>query len=304
MLKAKTESRGKKSSLNGLIKRNISGWVLLIPSLILFIYIVWRPIVIGAYDSLFRLKGYTITEFVGLQNYADVLTSTDFPQVLGNTFQYVLWSLVIGFPLPFLVALMLNEMLHAKGFFKFTMYFPAVIPGIAVSLIWYFIYEPSQGGLLNMLLYFFGQQPLDWLQNKNLTIPLIVISMSWNGFGSTMIIYLASLQSVNQELYEAARLDGAGIFNRIRYVLCPHMYPILLLMLIRQVISVFQVMEQPLAMTDGGPNNASVTMALQSYKYAFMSGRVDWSLALSMVTFVILMVLTVIYFNVDKKLSD
>lgn len=302
MLKTKRQSN--KLRFKGLVQKNISGWMLMLPSILLFIYVVWRPIAMGAYDSFFRLKGYTPVEFVGIKNYMDVITSTDFPTVLLNTFKYVMWSLIIGFPLPFFVAVVLNEMLHGKGYFKFTMYFPAVIPSIAVSLIWYFIYEPSQGGLLNSLLYVLGHDPIEWLQNKNLTIPLIVISMSWNGFGSTMIVYLASLQSINQELYEAARLDGAGIFKRIRYVLFPHMCPILLLMLIRQVISVFQVMEQPLAMTDGGPNNASVTMALQSYKYAFVNGRVDWSLALSMVTFLILMVLTLIYFKTDKKLND
>ena len=291
-------------SLGGVVKRNISGWLLIIPSLFLFFFIIWRPIAIGIWYSFYSLRGFEREAFVGLKNFEQVLTDTNFIQTLWNTLGYVGWSLIIGFPLPFICAVMLNEMVHIQGYFKITTYLPVVIPIIATSLIWKMVYMDGPGGLLNMILYFFGLEPMGWLSNKNLVIPLIIISMSWNGFGSTMIVYLATLQGINQELYEAARLDGAGFFGRIIHVLVPHMRGLLLLMLVRQIIGVFNITEQPLAMTGGGPNGASMSLGLTNYFYAFKYGQYDKSLALGVITFLLLLVLTFIYFGLDKRVDE
>ena len=292
------------SKKTGLIKRNMSGWLLILPSIILFIMMVWRPIVIGIAYSFFKLQGFTPVEWAGFDNYRNVLSDTNFIHTLQNTVGYVGWSLIIGFPLPFICAVMLNELKHFQGYFKITTYLPVIVPSIATSLIWKMVYMDGSGGLLNMLMYFFGFSPINWLTNKSLVIPLIIISMSWHGFGSTMIVYLASLQSVNQELYEAARLDGAGLFGRIRHVLFPHMRGVMLLMAIRQIIAVFNVTEQPLTMTGGGPNGASMSIGLTNYFYAFKYGQYDKSLALGVITFVLLISLTFIYFRLDKKTGD
>lgn len=294
----------KNRSLAGIISRNISGWLLILPSLFLFVLIVWRPIVIGISYSFFSLQGFTPTEFVGLKNFRDVLTDTNFIQTLKNTVMYVFWSLVIGFPLPFVCAILLNEMVHMQGYFKITTYLPVIIPSIATCLIWKMVYMDGEGGLLNMLRYYLGLAPANWLSNKSLAIPLIIIAMSWNGFGSTLIMYLATLQGINQELYEAARLDGAGFFGRIIHVLFPHMRGLLLLMLVRQIIGVFNVTEQPLTMTGGGPNGASMSLGLTNYYYAFKYGQYDKSLALGVITFLMLLVLTFIYFGLDKRVDE
>ena len=291
-------------SLGGIVKRNISGWLLILPSLFLFFMIVWRPIGIGIGYSFFRLQGFTPIQFVGIKNFTDVLSDTNFIQTLWNTVGYVGWSLVIGFPLPFICAVMLNEMVHIQGYFKVTTYLPVVIPSIATCLIWKMVYMDGEGGLLNMILYYFGVAPMNWLSNKSLAIPLIIVAMSWNGFGSTLIMYLATLQGINQELYEAARLDGAGFFGRIAHVLFPHMKGLLLLMVIRQIIGVFNVTEQPLTMTGGGPNGASMSLGLTNYYYAFKYGQYDKSLALGVITFCLLLVLTFIYFGLDKRVDE
>lgn len=304
---AKKESKSKKlvnRNLKGMFAKNISGWVLILPSVFLFVLLVWRPIVIGIDYSFYKLQGFTKVEFVGLKNYIDVLTDTNFVQTFVNTLEYVFWSLVIGFPLPFICAVMLNEMLQGQRFFKVTTYLPAVIPAIATSLIWKMIYMDGSGGLLNMFRYFIGKDPTTWLSNKHLVIPLIVISCTWNGFGSTLIMYLATFQGVNQELYEAARIDGAGFFSRIVHVLFPHTRGMILLMAIRQVIGIFQIAEQPLAMTGGGPNGASLSLGLTNYFYAFKYGQYDKSLALGVITFLMLLVLTVVYFKLDKKVDE
>lgn len=299
--KSKNNKKNKKAKQRTLLKRNISGWLLIVPSVFLFFFIIWRPIVIGIVYSFFKLRGFTPVEFAGLDNFRDILSDTNFLKTLGNTVKYVFWSIVIGFPLPFICAVILNELVHMKGVFKIFTYLPVIIPSIAMCMIWTNVYMDGPNGMLNMLLSFFGIGPLTWLSNKTFVIPGIVIAMTWQGFGATMIIYLASLQGVNQELYEAARLDGAGFLGRFTHITLPHMRGIMLLMVIRQVISVFSVTEQPLAMTGGGPNGASMSLGLTNYFYAFKYGQYDKSLALGVVTFCILIVLTVVYFGLDKR---
>lgn len=301
---AKQQSTAKNKSVSGLLRRNISGWLLIIPSIILFVFIIWRPIIIGISYSFFDLQGFKPVEFVGFKNFAEVLNDTNFIKTLINTVGYVFWSLIIGFPLPFICAVMLNELVHMKGYFKITTYLPVVIPTIATAFIWKMVYMDGPGGLLNMLLYYFGIEPMGWLSNKTLVIPLIVVSMSWSGFGSTLIMYLATLQGINQELYEAARLDGAGFFRRIKHVLFPHMRGVVLLLAIRQIIGVFSVAEQPLAMTGGGPNGASMSLGLTNYYYAFKYSQYDKSMALGVITFCLLLVLTFVYFGLDRRIEE
>ncbi len=286
------------------IKKNVPGWALIVPTVLLFTFLVWRPIIIGISYSFYDLKGFEPVKFVGFDNYVQVLKDTNFTKTLWNTVSYVIWSLIIGLPLPFLAAVMMNEMLHAKQYFKITTYLPAVLPGVATYLLWKFIYGESQGGLLNAMLYFLGVQPLPFLASETAVIPLLVVMMSWSGFGGTLIMYLATLQSVDNTLYEAARLDGAGIWRRFTTVTFPHCRGIILLLAVRQIISVFQVTEQPLVMTGGGPAGASLSLGLTNYFYAFKYGAMDKSLALGVITFCILAGLTVVYFVLDKKIHD
>lgn len=285
-------------------KRNISGWLIMLVPVFAFLIVVWRPIFVGISYSFFNMKGFEIQSFAGFKNYIDVLTDTNFLQTLKNTVGYVLWSLVIGLPLPFIAAVILNELIHAKGFFKFSTYLPVVVPSVAVSLIWKMMYMDGSGGLLNMALQALGFDAVKWLSNPDIVIPLIIISMTWQGFGGTLIVYLATLQSVNQELYEAARIDGAGFFRRISCVLMPHMWTLILLMAIRQIIGVFQVVEQPMVMTGGGPNGASMSLGLTNYYYAFKFGQFSKSMALGVIMFLLMIVLTVIYFKADRKFTD
>lgn len=307
MKKTISDGRSGKVASKGAVKtirQNMTGWILLLPSVILFTVIVWRPIIIGILYSFFDLKGFEAVKFVGFDNFVKVMSDSNFIKTLINTVKYVLWSLVIGCPLPFFTAVMLNEMLMGKQYFKISTYLPGIIPGIAVCLIWKSLYGEGDGGLLNMLLAKLGQTPVTWLSDSDKVIPLIIIMMSWQGFGGTVIVYLASLQGINQELYEAARLDGAGFFGRFVHILVPHMSGTILLILVRQIISVFQVTEQPLIMTDGGPNGASLTLGLTNWRYAFKFAQYEKSLALGVVSFVILISLSVIYHKMDKKIND
>lgn len=278
----------------------------MLPMVLVMYLMIWRPTVMGAVWSFFKMKGYSVDKFIGLENFRLVVTNTQFLPTLWNTVQYVFWSLVIGFLPPVVIAVILNEMVHFKSGFRVTIYLPAVIPGIAGMLMWYYIYYPDQTGLLNMLFGKLGIEPFNWLNNSKFVIPGIVIYMSWQGFAGTMLLYYASVQSVSAELYEAALIDGAGIWKRAWHVTRPQLAGILLLNLVRQIIAVFQVMEQPLAMTGGGPNGASISLAYQLYLYGFNSGgkATGQAMALGVIIFLILIVFTCFYFWINKRIED
>ena len=287
-------------------RNNFDAWVLMLPMLIILYLFVWRPTVLGAVWSFFDMKAYTVGKFVGLNNYAKVLSHTQFLPTLWNTIQYVLWSLVIGFLPPLFIAIMINEIVHFRNEFRVIIYIPAVIPGIAAMLMWYFMYYPDRTGLLNMILAKVGIEPYQWLNDPNFAIIGIVIYMTWKGFAGTMLLYYASLQSVSVELYEAALIDGAGPFKRLWHITRPAMEGLLLLNLVRQIIGVFQIMQEPLAMTGGGPNGASASLSYQLYKYGFNSGGkgTGQATALGVIIFLILIVLTIFYFVLNRKVES
>ncbi|MDR3121352.1 MAG: sugar ABC transporter permease [Clostridiales bacterium] len=281
-------------------RRDISAWVLMLPSLLIFVFFIWAPLISGIHLSFFQTKGFDLVRFIGLQNYIDVISESSFKSAVANTFKYVLWSLLLGFPLPILVGVMLNEVRRLKGLFRFAIYFPAIVPGIAAAILWKLMYHPT-AGLLNTLRGVMGMDPSLFIQSKDLVIPCIIIMMTWKGFGSTAILYLASLQGVNQELYEASMIDGAGILRKFWNITLPQISGMFSLMFVMQVIGVFQVMYEPLSMTDGGPNNASMSLMLTSYFYGFRFYQAGRAAAVGVVTFVILLSLTFVYFRLQRS---
>jgi multiple sugar transport system permease protein len=283
------------------MRKDFFAWILMLPSLAMFTFFTWQPLISGIILSFFQTKGYQTVKFIGLGNYQEIITNSAFKAALLNSVSYTVWSLVIGFVIPIIVAILLNELIHFNAFLKFAFYFPSMIPSIAIYLMWGFMYNPSKWGIFNYLLTKVGWHQFGWLNVPQFTIPLIVVTMTWAAFGGTVLIYMASLQGINQELYEAAALDGAGFFRKIRYITLPSMNNIIFLMLIMQIISVFQVMIQPLSMTGGGPNEASLSLMLQSYLYAFNYFKVGPSMAIGVITFLILLVPTAVYFMMTKK---
>jgi len=294
----------KKISKRLQLKKDLSAWMWLMPALIAIYLMIWRPTVMGGVYSFFKMKGYTPQEFIGFQNYIEVIKDTEFIPTLLNTVQYVVLSLVIGFLPPLILAIMINELVHFKNGFKLITYLPSILPGIAVSLMWYYMYSPDTSGLLNSLLGLFGIEPYGWLSDERFTILYIVISMTWCGMAGSMLFYFSCLQGINTELYEAALIDGAGIFSRLMHVTLPQLSGVLLLNFINQIIGIFQIMEQPMTMTGGGPNNASTTVGYQIFKYGFVSGRAGHAMALSVIMFFILIIFTAFYFKLEKKASE
>lgn len=300
-MKTETSKRTIKQKIGNWLHRDAIGWLLLLPSLFCFTIFIWQPLISGIKMSFFDTKGFETTEFIGLENYIKILSDSGFVNALTNTIKYALWSIVIGLFVPVVVAIVLNEVIHAKGFFRFSTYFPCMVPSIVTSVMWLIMLDPGAGGLLNHILSIFGFEPSQWLQNSEMTIPIIVATMTWGGFGSTTILYLADLQGVNTELYEVIEIDGGGIFTKLRTITLPHMSGMIKMMFIMQIINVFKVFQQPLAMTGGGPNNASISLSLVAYNYAFSSMEVGKSVATSVITGLMILMFTLIYMRLKKS---
>ena len=276
------------------------GWVFIIPSFILFAFFVWEPMLYGVVLSFSKLRAFDIVGFAGLENYRYVFSHPYFAKALLSTVQYAFWSLIIGYLVPIIVAIILNEVVHAQRFFKFVAYFPALVPAVAALLMWQFLLTPGQEGIINSILSQLGIAPLQFLQNPNWTIPLLIMTLTWKSAGSTTMVYLASLQGINGELYEAASLDGAGVWSKLRYITLPGIFNTARLMLIMQIISIFQILYEPMVMTGGGPNNASISLMYLSYQFAFDKIQFNYAAVVGIVVSVILLILTAIYMKLVK----
>lgn len=289
------------NGFNKFLKYDLRSWLIGLPTILLFVFFVYEPIVSGVVLSLFKTKGFKIKDFAGLKNYVDVINDRLFTITVVNSFKYTIWSLLLGFLIPIIVAVIINEMVHWKSFMKISVYTPVMVPGVAAFLIWQFFFEPGDGGVLNVLFSKIGLPQLQYLQDPKLTIPLIVLTMTWKSFGSTVLIYLASLQGINNELYEAAAIDGAGILRKLTHITVPAIYNMARLMLILQIIAVFQVMVEPMVMTGGGPDNASVSLMFLNYKFAFVNFQAGKSMALCVIVSFFLIILTVLQLKLIKE---
>lgn len=290
-----------------LFKRNFSGWILMLPGLILFTFFVWAPLAQNIIMSFNQTVGFDNAGWNNFANYAAAFQDPTFVQALTNTFKYIFWSIIIGFLIPIFLGLLLSEVVHCKAFFRLGIYFPSIVSGIAVVIMWSYLFDPNPGAVLNQLLSAIGIPASSFLSNSNLAIPLIVVTMTWRGAGGTVLIYLSALQNIDNSQYEAARMDGAGALSRIRHVTLPHIVPTIKMLFILQIISVFQVFYEPLVMTDGGPDGASMSLLLLSYKYAFDSddpGAAGISAAIGVILALIIIALTVVYLLMSRPKKE
>lgn len=285
-------------------KPDMMGWLIMLPTIILFTFFVWEPLLESIRLSLYSARGVELQEFIGLQNYVEVFRDVSFKAAFANTFKYIGWSLVIGFVVPIILAIFISETVRGKSFFRFSVYFPNMIPGMAVSLLWVYFFKPGPTGVLNILLDKVGIGPSVWLNNAAMVIPLIVMALTWKGAGSTSLIYMAGISGINPEYYEAAAIDGAGIWRRIFHITIPCILNLGRTMLILQVISVFQILYEPLVLTNGGPNNASLSIMLLVYKYAFTKYDYPNAAALSVVICLVLILLSGLYMKLTKSRDE
>jgi multiple sugar transport system permease protein len=244
--------------------------------------------------------------FVGLSNFTRVWADPLFGIAVRNTAYFALLALIIGFPIPIVLAVIMSEARRGKGLFSALAYLPVVVPPVVSVLLWRFFFDASPTGVFNTILGWVGLGPLPWLQDAASAMPSIVIEATWAGAGGTVIIYLAALLSVPPELYDAADVDGASIWQKIRNVTLPQLRGVLFVTLILQLIATAQLFTEPFLFTGGGPANSTTTVLLLIYHYAFqnsLGGEYGMAAALSVMLAAFLGVFTAGYFWLTRSWS-
>lgn len=240
--------------------------------------------------------------FIGLDNYVRLFDGTDpfFYNSLWVTFKYVALRVPLGLVFSFMAAFLLNmEFIRGKSAFRTIFYLPAIVPAVASSMIWIWLFSPDLG-LFNSFLEALHLPTLNWLYAEETVVPSIVMMSLW-GMGSTIVIFLAGLQGVPRSLYDAAIVDGAGALRKFWHITIPMMTPIIFFNLIMGSIGAFQVFTEAFIMTQGGPNNASLFYNYYIYRQAFQFGEMGQAAAIAWILFVIIMLVTVIFFRTAKS---
>ncbi len=284
---------------------SFKSWLIMLPGLILMTFFVWEPLLESVRMSLYKTENIELVKFIGLKNFISVMGKANFTQALVNTFAYTFWSLLIGFVLPIALAMLIGETVRGKGLFRTAAYLPNMLPGLAVIILWSAFFSGEKSGVLNILLGKLGIPTQTYLTRSNLVIPIIISIATWKGAGATALIYMAAMASVNPELYEAAAIDGASVWQRVIHILLPSIKKLAGTLLILQIISVFQIMYEPMVLTKGGPDNASLSLMQLMWQYAF-GGSMDYgkASAVAVIVTVILLGMTAVYSYFNNKESD
>ncbi|MDO4297184.1 MAG: sugar ABC transporter permease [Lachnospiraceae bacterium] len=237
--------------------------------------------------------------FAGLKNYVELLQEPLVFKALQVTLYYTLLSVPLVTCIPLLIAVLLNTRVKGMSVFRTIFYIPSIVPVVASSAIWMYLYNPMYG-LLNSIIRMFGGRTHDFIFSPREVIPALAVMAVWAA-GNTVVIYLAGLQGISRELYEAAELDGAGGLARFKSITVPLMTPIIFYNFVMAIINSMQTFTQSYIMTDGGPANASLFYSLLVYRTAFKQSRMGYSAAMSWVLFVIIAALTAIVFKSSDR---
>jgi multiple sugar transport system permease protein len=281
--------------------------VFLLPMLLVFGLFSWWPIVRSFVMSVQQTNLVTPAVFVGLDNFRAVLDDPLLTTAVQNTAWFAVLALVIGYPVPLVLAVVMSDVRRARGLYSLLAYLPVVVPPAVAVLLWRFFYDAEPTGVFNTILGWVGLGPVPWLEDPSWAMPSLVLEATWAAAGGTVIIYLAALVSVPPELYDAAEVDGAGILAKVWHVTLPHLRGIMLITLILQIIGTSQVFLEPYLFTDGGPDNATLTVLLLVYNYAFANttgGDYGKATALSLMLAGALAALSVVYFRVTRSWAE
>jgi multiple sugar transport system permease protein len=240
--------------------------------------------------------------FVGLDNYRDMIHDERFRRSIFNTLYFTGASVPLGMLVGLGIALLLNQPLRGRGILRTLYFLPVVTPFVVVSIIWKWLYN-GDFGLFNYYLLKTNliDEPLAWLADKQLAMPAVVLMTVWSSVGFSMVVYLAGLQSIPEELYEASRVDGAGWWARLRHITLPLLAPTTLFLLVMGIIGSFQVFTQIFVMTSGGPVDRTTTMVFFIYESAFKFYEMGYASTLAFLLFLMLLGFTALQLRLYRK---
>ena len=269
------------------------------PWLIGFFVLTLYPIVYSFYLMFTDMNLTGVGKFIGLENLKYAFTDDPlFIKAFINTLKYVVMFVPSSIILAFFVALLLSKKVKGLGFFRTAFYIPYITSGVAVTILWGWIY-PKDYGIINYVLSLFGIKGVNWLGDKNIAMISIVILSLWT-IGNNIIIMLAGIQDIPQSYYESAQIDGAGAIRQIFSITLPLCTPTIYFNLIVTIIAAFQVFQQPLILTNGGPLNSTYTAAIHMYNNGFLYGKMGYASMMAWSLFVVIMVITLVVISTSK----
>lgn len=277
------------------LRRNLDGWLFASPWIIGFILWTLGPMLASLYMAFTEWDLVSPPKWVGLANIKAMFSDELVAQALKVTTIYAITSVPLHLIFGMLLALLLNARIKGLRFYRTAFYLPSVLSGVAVALLWRWLFS-GEFGLFNMLLSYVGIRGPSWLGDPAWALPSLVLMSLW-GVGAGAIIYLAGLQGIPTDLYEAAEVDGARGWDRFWAITIPMMTPVLFFQLVTGLIAALQIFTQAFIMTDGGPNNATLFLLLYLYRNAFQYFRMGYASALAWVLFAYILVLTLILFR-------
>lgn len=251
--------------------------------------------------DIYAIGNYNKFRFTGLDNYIKLFDNPLFWKALKNTFFFVVVSGPLSIAVSLGAALLLNsKLVRFKGVFRLVYFMPVVTTLVAVSIVWRFIYHP-EFGLLNYGLSFIGIEKIDWLGDPNWAMPSIIILSIWKNFGYNMIIFIAGLQNIPEELYEAAHIEGANAWQRFTKITLPMLAPTTIFITIITMIGYFQLFAEPYIMTQGGPLDSTLSIVLYMYQEGFRWWNMGYSSSIAFVLFVIILAGTLLQMWYQKR---
>ena len=281
------------------IQKNTIPYLFIAVPLLSMIVFLFIPMIVSLWWSLNDYSGLQAAKFVGLNNYIELLTQDKiFIKSLGNTTLFVLLGMSIGPTLGLITALLLNNNVRFRSLYRTAYYLPVMTSLVVVATIWVMLY--NRNGLFNTILQEIGFSKIGWLSDPHFSLISIVIASVWQGFGFETVVYLAALQSIPRELYEAAMMDGAGAWAKFRYITLPALRPVILFVYIIGIIGSYQVFDQVFVMTGGGPVYSTSTIVHYLFS-KFQDLRLGYASAIAYILFAILVIFSYLQMRFSRE---
>jgi len=279
----------------------LTALIFLLPSLLIFGTFVYFALGYNFYLSFTSWDFLSpVKRFIGFANYQRMFADPRFWKILLNTTLYSVGRVVLSLSLGLLFAILLNQKVFGQGAFRVLIFSPYVTTTAAVAVLWIWIFDPNFG-LLNYILSLIGITGPRWLTSTTWAMPALLIMNAWRSSGYTMVIFLAGLQNISREYYEAAEIAGANKLQAFRHITMPLLTPTTFFLVITTLLSSFQAFDEVAIMTQGGPVNATKVLTYEIYNQAFQSFRPGYAAAVATVLFIILLVFTIVQIKLSPK---
>ncbi len=287
------------------LKRNLIGYSFVLPNFIGYFIFVFLPVIFTFVLCVMKWDGSDAPmKFVGIQNFVKLFHDSGFIISLKNTLVYAVWTVPLTMVAALLIAVLLNSKIKGIILFRTAFFFPYVASLVAVGAVWNMLFQPEFGPINEFLKFIGIQNPPRWCASTDWAMTVIVIVSVWKYMGYYMVVYLAALQGISKDLYEAASIDGATGFNKFRYITIPMLTPTTFFVVIMLTIQCFKVFDLIYVMTGGGPGRATNVIVNHIYNSAFVDFKFGYASAGAVVLFLIVLVITMIQFKGEKKFVD